>query len=156
MQSYSSEMRRDVLAASELGATTHEIAFELGVSKSGVRRVKQEYREQGKTAPKTTRDRPKEWERHADWIAAKIAAQPDIYLWELQAAAVAELGWTTCDMTFVRACRALRLTRKKRRKSPPSGSARRSPPPAKPGSPRSRSSTPSTSSSWTRPGPRRT
>jgi transposase len=125
MQAYSPEMRRDVLAASELGATTHEIAFELGVSKAWVRRVKQEYREQGKTAPKSTRDRSREWERHAAWIKAKIEAQPDIYLWELQAAAQHELGWMTCDMTFVRACRALGLTRKKRRGSPPSGSARR-------------------------------
>lgn len=125
MQPYSAEMRRDVLAASELGATTQEVALELGVSKSWVRRVKQEYREQGKTAPKTTRDRSKEWHRHADWIKAKLEAQPDLYLWELQAAAEAELGWTTCDMTFVRACRALRLTRKKRRRSPPNASVRR-------------------------------
>ena len=66
-----------------------------------------------------------EWERHADWIRAKIEAQPDMYLWERQAAAQAELGWTTCDMTFVGACRALRLTRKKRRRSPPSASVRR-------------------------------
>jgi transposase len=120
MQAYSPEMRRDVLAASEAGASTHEVAIELGVSKSWVRRVKQEWREQGKTAAKTTRDRAKEWELHADWIAAKIEAQPDIYLRELQAAATEELGWTTCDMTFVRACRALALTRKKRRGSPPS------------------------------------
>jgi transposase len=125
MQAYSPELRRDVLAASELGATTHEIAFELGVSKAWVRRVKQEYREQGKTAAKATRDRPKEWERHADWIKAKVEARPDIYLWELQAAAKEELGWETCDMTFVRACRALRLTRKKRRGSPPNASASR-------------------------------
>lgn len=118
-------MRRDVLAASELGATTQEVAVELGISKSWVRRVKQEWREQGKTAAKTTRDRPKEWHRHVHWIRARLEAQPDLYLWELQAAAQAELGWTTCDMTFVRACRALRLTRKKRRKSPPSANVRR-------------------------------
>ena len=114
MQAYSPELRRDVLAASEAGASTHEIAIEFNVSKSWVRRVKQEWRELGKDAPKTTRDRPKEWERHADWIAAKVEARPDIYLHELQAAAEKELGWTTCDMTFVRACRALGLTRKKR------------------------------------------
>ncbi len=115
MQPYSPELRRDVLAASEAGASTHEIAVEFHVSKSWVRRVKQEFREQGKTAPKATRDRPKEWERHADWITAKVQARPDIYLHELQAAAERELGWSTCDMTFVRACRALGLTRKKRR-----------------------------------------
>lgn len=114
MRAYSPELRRDVLAASEAGAGTHEIAIELNVSKSWVRRVKQEYREQGKTAPKATRDRPRRWERHAGWIRGKVEARPDVYLHELQAAAEAELGWRTCDMTFVRALRALGLTRKKR------------------------------------------
>lgn len=57
MQSYSAEMRRDVPAASELGAATLEVATELGLSRSWVRRVKQEFREQGKTAAKTTRTR---------------------------------------------------------------------------------------------------
>lgn len=114
MRAYSPEMRRDVLAADEAGASTHESAIELNVSKSWVRRVKQEWREQGKAAPKATRDRPKGWERHAGWIKAKVAARPDVYLRELQAAAREELGWETCDMTFVRAWRALGLTRKKR------------------------------------------
>ncbi len=114
MQAYSPELRRDVPAASEAGASTHEVSIELCVSKSWVRRVKQEWREQGKAAPKATRDRPKEWERHADWIKAKVEARPDVYLHELQAAAEAELGWKTCDTTFTRACRALGLTRKKR------------------------------------------
>ena len=111
--SYSREMRRDVLAADVAGMSTSEIAIELCVSKSWVRRVKQEFREQGKTAPKTTRDRSKEWEQHAEWITAKVTAQPDILLRELQAAAEAELGWSTCDVTFSRACKALKLTRKK-------------------------------------------
>jgi transposase len=114
MRAYSPELRRDVLAASEAGASTHEVATEFNVSKSWVRRVKQEWREQGKAAPKATRDRPKAWERHAGWIRAKVEARPDVYLRELQAAAEAELGWTTCDMTFTRALRALGLTRKKR------------------------------------------
>ena len=114
MKSYSREMRRDVLEADAGGMSTSEIALELCVSNSWVRRVKQEFREQGKTAPKTTRDRSKEWEQHADWITAKVMAQPDILLRELQAAAEAELGWSTCDVTFSRACRALKITRKKR------------------------------------------
>jgi len=57
MQSYSAEMRRDVLDMDDAGASTHEIAIELNVSKSWVRRVKQEFRESGKTAPATTRSR---------------------------------------------------------------------------------------------------
>jgi transposase len=115
MKSYSREMRRDILEADVAGMSTSEIAIELCVSESWVRRVKQEFREQGKTAPKTTRDRAKAWQQHAEWITAKVTAQPDILLRELQAAANAELGWSTCDVTFSRACKALKLTRKKRR-----------------------------------------
>lgn len=156
MRSYSPEMRRDILAADAAGASTHEIAIEFGVSKSWVRRVKQEFRERGKTAPKTTRDRLKEWEQHADWIKAKVETKPDILLRELQDAAVAELGWSTCDTTFSRACKALKLTRKKRRSSPPSKIGKMSSPHAKNGSPLRRPSPRNGSSSSTKPGPRRT
>lgn len=87
MRSYSPELRRDVSAADEAATSTHEIAVEFNVSKSWVRRIKQEFRKQDKTAPKTTRDRPKKWRRHAGWITAKVEAWSDIYLRELQAAA---------------------------------------------------------------------
>ena len=118
MQAYSPEMRRDVLSVSAAGATTHEIAIELKLSKSWVRRVKQEFceqrfREQRKTAPQATRTRTASWQQHADGIRQKVEGQPDIDLHELQTAAQQELGWTASDMTFVRALRALRLTRKK-------------------------------------------
>ena len=88
------------------------------VSESWVRRIKQERREQGKVAPKTTRNRRKSWEPYVDWILAKLAEQPDIYLRELQAAAKAELGWEVSDVTLSRACRVLKQTRKKRRSWP--------------------------------------
>ena len=88
--------------------------------------MKQERREQGKVAPKTTRDRRKSWEPHAAWLLAKLDQQPDIYLRELQVAAQAELGWEVSDVTLSRACRVLRRTRKKRRVSRSSNNARTS------------------------------
>jgi hypothetical protein len=88
--------------------------------------VKQERREQGKVAPKTTRNRRKSWEPHAAWLLAKLDQQPDIYLRELQVAAQAELGWEVSDVTLSRACRVLRRTRKKRRVSRSSNNARTS------------------------------
>jgi transposase len=115
MDAYSKEFRRDVLAACDGGGGTREVAFRFGVSESWVRRVKQERREQGKVAPKTTRDRRKSWEPHAAWLLAKLDQHPDIYLRELQAAAQEELGWEVSDVTLSRACRELRRTRKKRR-----------------------------------------
>lgn len=120
MEAYSKEFRRDVLAACDAGGGTREVALQFGVSESWVRRIKQERREQGKLAPKTTRDRRKSWEPYAEWILAKLDEQPDIYLRELQAAAWVELGWRVSDVTLSRACRELRRTRKKRRLWQPS------------------------------------
>lgn len=115
MSVYSKEFRREVLAACDSGGGTREVALKFNVSESWVRRIKQERREQGKTAPQTTRNRRKSWQPYADWILAKLDEQPDIYLRELQAAALEELGWKVSDMTLSRACRALKRTRKKRR-----------------------------------------
>lgn len=115
MEAYSKEFRREVLAACDAGGTTKQVALDFRVAESWVRRIKQERREQGKTAPKLTRERRKCWEPYSDWILALVDARPDIYLRELQAAAQEELGWTVSDATLSRACRALKRTRKKRR-----------------------------------------
>lgn len=114
MEAYSKEFRRDVLAACDAGEGTRLVALRFKVSESWVRRIKQERREQGKLAPRTTRRRRKVWEPYAEWILAQLDERPDIYLRELQAAAKAELGWIVSDVTLSRACRALRRTRKKR------------------------------------------
>ena len=115
MEAYSKEFRRDVLAACDAGGGTREVALRFSVSESWVRRVKQERREQGKVALLTTRNRRKSWEPHAEWLLAKLDVQPDIYLRELQVAALEELGWQVSDVTLSRACGALQQTRKKRR-----------------------------------------
>ena len=114
MEAYSKEFRREVLAACDAGGGTREVALRFDVSESWVRRIKQERREHGKTAPKTTRHRRKVWEPYADWILAQLEKRPDIYLRELQAAAKQELGWEVSDVTLSRACRELKRTRKKR------------------------------------------
>lgn len=115
MEAYSKEFRRDVLRACDAGGGTREVALRFNVSESWVRRIKQERREQGKLAPKTTHSRRKVWEPYVDWILTQLDRRPDIYLRELQAAALEELGWRVSDVTLSRACRALRRTRKKRR-----------------------------------------
>jgi transposase len=114
MEAYSKEFRRDVLRACDSGTGTREVALQFDVSESWVRRIKQERREFGKTAPKTNRYRPKTWEPHADWLRKKIEAKPDIYLHELRSAALNELDWEVSEITLGRACRELKLTRKKR------------------------------------------
>ena len=111
---YSPEMRRDVLEMDAHGATTHEIAIELNVSKSWVRRVKQQFRETGKTAPSTTRKRTPSWAPHAQWLAEKIADKPDLLLRELIVLAAEQRDWIVSDTTLSKALRVLGLTRKKR------------------------------------------
>jgi transposase len=54
MESYSKELRRDILRASEAGENTKSVAMRFGVSESWVRRVKQDFREKGIVAPATT------------------------------------------------------------------------------------------------------
>lgn len=154
MEAYSKEFRRDVLAACDAGEGTRLVALRFQVSESWVRRVKQERREQGKVAPRSTRRRRKTWEPYAAWLLAKLDAQADIYLRELVAAAQAELGWEVSDVTLSRACRALRRTRKKRFGFRSSNGEKTSSRPVGSGSPNSSNSIPIESCSLTRPGPR--
>ena len=115
MKAYSKEFRREVLAACDAGGGTREVAMQFDVSESWVRRIKQERRELGKTAPKTTRDRRPSWQKWSDWLRHSVAEQPDIYLHELQAKLESEHETRLSQRTFSEACRALGLTRKNRR-----------------------------------------
>jgi transposase len=101
---YSKEFRGEVLSACDAGGGTREVATRFGVSESWVRRIKQERRELGKTAPKTTRDRRPSWQKWSDWLKQCIAAQPDIYLHELQAKLESEQDAKLSPQTLSEAC----------------------------------------------------
>jgi transposase len=103
------------LAACDANEGTRVIAARFNVSDSWIRRAKQQRRETGQIAPKIAAARKAKWHPWSDWLAAKIAARPDIYLRELQAELLAERGEKVCLMTICAACRALGLSRKKRR-----------------------------------------
>jgi len=111
---YSKEFRGEVLAACDAGEGTQAVALRFHVSESWVRRVKQQRRETGQVAAKTTRNRKPIWEKWSGWLLAKIDERPDIYLRELQAALKAERRETVCLQTICNACHALERTRKKR------------------------------------------
>ena len=152
MKAYSSEFRRDVLAACDAGGGTRAVALRFGVSESWVRGVKQERRESGKVAPARTRVRVPRWAAQAGAIAEATRERPDRTLGELKA----HLGTDLSASTPCRALRALRLTVKKKSRSPPSAAARTWPAAAPSGSPASPGWTPSGWRPWTRPGPGRT
>jgi transposase len=115
MDAYDAEFRGAVLAACDAHEGTRAIAVRFQVSDSWVRRIKQQRRETGQVAPKTAAPRQPQWHAWADWLLAKLAARPDIYLRELQADLKAERDVDVCLTTIGSACRALDQSRKKRR-----------------------------------------
>ena len=84
MKAYSTDFRREILAACDAHEGTRVIALRFQVSESWVRRIKQQRRETGQVAPKTTRNRRPTWQAWADWLREAVAATPDAYLRELQ------------------------------------------------------------------------
>lgn len=115
MEPYTKEFRGQVLAACDANEGTQAVALRFNVSEAWVRRIKQQRRETGQIAAKTTRDRKPKWQAWADWLLAKIEQRPDIYLRELQSDLKAERGVKVCLQTICNACAALERTRKKRR-----------------------------------------
>lgn len=121
MAPYSKEMRREVLAACDRGEGTRAVALKFRCSESWVRRVKQERRELGKTAPLLTRRRTPKWEPLRERMLELVAAQPDLTLQELKDALDTELSRST----LCTALQKLRLTLKKSLAGRRAGSARR-------------------------------
>ena len=111
---YSKEFRREVLSACDSGRGTREVATAFDVSESWVRRIKQERRELGKTAPKQKRDRQPKWWAYKDRILEIVHARPDITLTELQA----ELETSLSRSTLCVALKKLKLTFKKKSSKP--------------------------------------
>ena len=107
---YSKERRLEVLRACDAGQGTREVALHFNVSESWVRRVKQEYREQGKIAPRTTRNRVPKWRAIEDDIRRAVEATPDLTLAELKE----ELGTDLSLPTLCRALQQMHLTLKKK------------------------------------------
>lgn len=115
MEAYGMKFRAEVLEACDANEGTKAVALRFGVSESWVRRIKQQRRETGQVAPKKRSPPKPKWHAWADWLLAKLAERPDIYLRELQAELKAERGEDACLMTICTACRELEHSRKKRR-----------------------------------------
>jgi len=106
---FSKERRLEVLAAAEEGLGTREIALKFSCSESWVRRVKQEFREQGKTGPATTRNRIPKWAAWTEQIQQAIAEEPDLTLDELKE----RINTPLSRSTLCTALQQIKLTLKK-------------------------------------------
>ena len=115
MEPIAVEVRAQVLAACDAGEGTRAVAVRFHVSESWVRRIKQQRRETGQLAPRTTPVQQPKWRAWAEWLRAQVTARPDLYLRELQVQLQAERGAEVSLTTISNALRGLGFTRKKRR-----------------------------------------
>ena len=104
MKPYSDVFRGEVLAACDANEGTHAIAVRFKVSDSWVRRIQQQRRETGQTVAKRAAPSQPKWRDWSDWLLAKLAARPDLYLRELQAELKQERGIKVCLTTLCNAC----------------------------------------------------
>ena len=121
MKAYSMDLRERVLADSDAGLPTKQVAEKYGVSRTWVRGLKQRRRETGEIAPRVGGGRKPKIDRVA--LVALVERQPDATLAELRE----RLG-VQCSLSAIwMALDKLRITFKKKRCTPPSRTARTSP-----------------------------
>lgn len=113
---YSKERRWEVLEAVANGMTTRTVALKFHCSESWVRRVKQEFRESGKTGPASHRRRIPLWHAERERIQQLTAQYPDQTLRELKT----RLGTSLSLSTLCVALQKMKLTLKKKSSTRPS------------------------------------
>jgi transposase len=153
MKSLPVEYRQRVIALTEDGYTTGEIAEVLGTSPAWVRSIKALHRSGQPLEPKSrANNRRSLAERHGDAIRAQVRAKPGTTLEDLRR----DLGLTTSISNLWNALRDLKLSLKKSPSGPPSKTGPTSPPPGRRGPrPRPGSTRPASSSSTRRSAPPR-
>lgn len=112
MEAIATAVRLRIMALYQEGWSTGEIAESLGHSESGVRRIRQRYRERDTLEPMKRGDGPppKVTEAQRERLAQLVAAQPDATLRELRDALGLDVSISTIDRHLQR----LRLTFKKK------------------------------------------
>jgi transposase len=153
MKTYPVEFRERVVALTDEGLSSAEVAGVLGVSASWVRSIKRLRAAGRPLAPKSRANRRTSLaQREGGRIRARVAEHPGTTLEDLRS----HLGLATSLANLWIAVRRLGLTLKKKRSGPPSGAGPTSKPSAPPGgSSRPGSTRGGSSSSTRRSAPRR-
>jgi transposase len=135
MEAFTKRERRKIIARYQEGWDTVDIAQHFGASESGVRRVWQQFREEGRDEPAFDNcGRKASVTNEQLQQVRQIAEQrPDAFLHELAEQIEAQLGVHACRQTVGRWLRDLGVTRKKSRCTPRSRSVRMSKRNARPG-----------------------
>ena len=124
----SDDLRERLVAAVNAGQSRRAAGERFGVSAATAVRWMQRYRETGSFSAKPSGGdhRSELIERHADFILAAVAEQPDITLGELRAKLTEERGETFGTTTIWRFFDRRKITFKKSPRTPPSKNGRTS------------------------------
>lgn len=120
MAAFSMDLRKRVLADSDAGMPTKQVAEKYNVSRTWVRALKQRRRETGEIAPRVPTGRPRKIDR--DRLATLVRDFPDATLVELRD----RLGVDCSPTAIWMALDAMRISYKKKRCGPPSKTGRTS------------------------------
>jgi transposase len=126
MEAFTIRERRKIIGLYQGGLETEEIAEQFGASVSGVRRVWQQYREQGRDEPAYANcgRRPTLTVEQMQQVRQIVEEKPDRFVREVASEIQARLGVEACRQTVGRWLSELGLTRKKSRSTRPSSSGR--------------------------------
>lgn len=126
MEAFTQRERRKIISLYQAGLDTPDIAPQFGASESGVRRVWQQYREQGRDEPAYANcgRKPTLTEQQMQQVRQIVQEKPDRFVREVAEEVRVRLGISACRQTVGRWLDQLGLTRKKSRSTPPSSSVR--------------------------------
>jgi transposase len=126
MEAFTRRERRKIISMYQEGWETADVAQHFGASESGVRRVWQQFREQGRDAPAFANcgRKPTLSDEQLQQLRQIVEERPDLFLREVVDEVDARFGVRACRQTVGRWLRDLGITRKKSRSTPPSSSVR--------------------------------
>src|SRR5262245_1511796 len=120
MEAFTTRERRKIISLYQSGLDTEDIAQQFSASESGVRRVWQQYREEGRDEPAygNCGRKPTLTEEQMQQVRQIAQEKPDRFVREVASEIQARLGVVVCRQTVGRWLRELGLTRKKSRSTP--------------------------------------
>jgi transposase len=126
MEAFTRRERRTIISLYQRGLDTEDIAARFQASLSGVRRVWQQYREEGRDQPAFANcgRKPALTDEQMQRVRQIVQEQPDRFVREVSEELRARLGVVACRQTVGRWMRELGFTRKKSRSAPRSNCVR--------------------------------
>ena len=126
MEAFTTRERRKIITLYQRGFDTGDIAARFSASASGVRRVWQQYREEGRDRPAFANcgRKPTLTDAQMQQVRQIVQERPDRFVREVAREVRERLGVAACRQTVGRWMRELGFTRKKSPSTPPSSSVR--------------------------------